>query len=210
AQEFEFTVQDGELFMLQTRTAKCTPWAALHIAVDQVREGLLSSGDARERLAGLDLQGIRRTHVRDGDAARAICRAQPVSMGVASGPIALDVAAAERLAHEGRKPVLIRRDTSTEDLAGVIVAAGLLTSSGGRTSHAAVVARELGKPCVVGAGGIDIDLDRRRVTIDGREFAEGEEISIDGESGRVFAGAVEIEEERPTADLASVAAWQPA
>ena len=131
-------------------------------------------------------------------------------MGVASGAIALDVEAAERLAREGREAVLIRRDTSTEDLAGVIVAAGLLTSSGGRTSHAAVVARELGKPCVVGASGIDIDLERRRVTIGGREFAEGEQISIDGESGRVFAGVVQIEEERPTADLAAVAAWQPA
>jgi pyruvate,orthophosphate dikinase len=210
AQEFEFTLQDGELFLLQTRTAKCTPWAALHIAVDQVREGLVSSSEARERLAGLDLQGIRRTHVLEDDGTRAICRAQPVSMGVASGPIALDVDAAERLAREGRKPVLIRRDTSTEDLAGVIVAAGLLTSSGGRTSHAAVVARELGKPCVVGATEVDIDLRRRRVKVGDREFAEGEEISIDGGSGRVFAGVVQVEEERPTADLAAVAAWQTA
>jgi pyruvate,orthophosphate dikinase len=104
--------------------------------------------------------------------------------------------------------VLIRRDTSTEDLAGVVVAAGLLTSSGGRTSHAAVVARELGKPCVVGATDIDIDLHRRRVKLGDREFAEGEEISIDGGSGRVFAGVVQVEEERPTADLAAVAAWQ--
>ena len=210
AQEFEFTVQDGELFLLQTRTAKRTPWAALHIAVDQVREGLLSSGEARERLAGLDLQGIRRAHVRAGDRARAVCQAQPVSMGVASGPIALDVEAAERFAQEGRAPVLIRRDTSTEDLAGMIAAAGLLTGSGGRTSHAAVVARELGKPCVVGATDVDIDLAARRVRIGDREFAEGDEISIDGESGRVFVGSVQVEEERPTDDLAIVAGWQTA
>ncbi len=210
AQEFEFTVQDGELFLLQCRTAKRTTWAALRIAVDQVQEGLLSSREAIERLAGLDLQGIRRVHVRDGDQAVAICQAQPVSMGVASGPIVLDVKAAERIAQGGRAPVLIRRDTSTEDLAGMIVAAGLLTGSGGRTSHAAVVARELGKPCVVGATGIDIDLDRRRVRIGDREFAEGEEISIDGETGCVFAGAVQIEEERPTDDLAIVAGWETA
>jgi len=207
AQEFEFTVQDGELFLLQTRTAKRMPWAALRIAVDQVREGLASISEARERLASLELQEIRRAHVRDGDEAGAICQGQPVSMGVASGPIALDVRAAERIAQEGRAPVLIRRNTSTEDLAGMIVAAGLLTGSGGRTSHAAVVARELGKPCVVGATGMEIDLDRRRVRIGDREFAEGDEISIDGESGRVFAGAVQIEEERPTADLAIVAGW---
>jgi pyruvate, orthophosphate dikinase len=207
AQEFEFTVQDGQLFLLQSRTAKRTPWAALRIAVDQVDEGLVSTSEARERLAALDIDEIRRVHVRDGDEARAICQAQPVSMGVASGPIALDVAAAERIAQEGRAPVLIRPDTRTEDLAGLIVAAGLLTSSGGRTSHAAVVARELGKPCVVGATGVDIDLSRRRVNIGGREFAEGDEISIDGESGRVFPGAVQIEEERPTAELAIVAGW---
>ncbi len=210
AQEFEFTVQDGELFLLQTRAAKRTPWAALHIAVDQVREGLLSEREGRERLDGIDLQAIRRAHVRDGGREHAICQAQPVSMGVASGPIALDVEAAERIAGEGRAPVLIRRDTSTEDLAGMIVAAGLLTASGGRTSHAAVVARELGKPCVVGAAEMDIDLLRRRVRIGDREFAEGEEISVDGESGRVFAGAVQVDEERPTADLAAVAAWQSA
>jgi pyruvate,orthophosphate dikinase len=210
AQEFEFTLEEGKLFLLQTRPAKCTPWASLHIAVDQVRESLLSTSEARERLAGLDLQGIHRTYVCENDAAHEICRAQPVSTGVASGPIALDVQAAKRLAHAGRTPVLVRRETSTEDLAGLIVAAGLLTSSGGRTSHAAVVARELGRPCVVGATDMDIDLDRRRVTIGDHELAEGEEISIDGASGRVFAGAVQLEEERPTADLAAVASWQAA
>ncbi|HME03463.1 MAG TPA: PEP/pyruvate-binding domain-containing protein, partial [Solirubrobacteraceae bacterium] len=206
AQEFEFTVQDGELFLLQTRTAKLTPWAALHVAVDQVREGVLSTHEARERLAGLDLEGIGRAHVTD-DHATMICQAQPVSMGVASGPIALDVKAAQRIAEEGRAPMLIRRESTTEDLAGMIVAAGLLTGSGGRTSHAAVVARELGKPCVMGASDMDIDLERRRVRIGEREFAEGDEISIDGGSGRVFAGAVQTEEERPTAELATVAAW---
>ena len=146
SQEFEFTVQDGELFLLQTRTAKRTPWAALRIAVDQAGEGLISTVEARERLAGLDLDSIRRAHVRGGDEADTICQAQPVSMGVASGPIALDVTAAQRIAQQGRAPLLIRRDTSTEDLAGMVIAAGLLTRSGGRTSHAAVVARELASP----------------------------------------------------------------
>ncbi len=209
AQEFEFTLQEGELFLLQTRPAKCTPWASLHIAVDQVRESLVSASEARRRLAGLDLQHIHRTHVREDNGAREICRGQPASTGVASGPIALDVQAAERLAREGPSAVLVRRETSTEDLAGLIVAAGLLTSSGGRTSHAAVVARELGKPCVVGASDVEIDLDRRRVTIDGRELGEGEEISIDGTTGRVFAGAVQLVDERPTAELAAVASWRP-
>jgi pyruvate,orthophosphate dikinase len=210
SQEFEFTVQDGELFLLQARTAKRTPWAALRIAVDQVAEGLLSTAEARERLAGLDLNGIRRAHVRSDGEAEPLCQAQPVSMGVASGPIALDVEAAKRIAEHGRAPLLIRRDTSTEDLAGMIIAAGLLTGSGGRTSHAAVVARELGKPCVVGASEVDIDLTRRRVRIGERDFAEGDELSIDGASGRVFAGAVAVDEERPTDELAVVAGWSAA
>ncbi len=210
AQEFEFTIQEGKLFLLQARAAMCTPWAALHIAVDQVRESVVSISEARARLAGLDLQGIRRTYVRENGGADELCRAQPVSSGVACGPIALDVEAAERLAQEGRKSVLIRRDTSTEDLAGMIVAAGLLTGTGGRTSHAAVVARELGRPCVVGADDVDIDLERRLVSFGGRELAEGDEISIDGASGRVFAGAVQVEDERPTAELAAVAAWETA
>ena len=200
-------MQDGELFLLEARSAKRTPWAALRIAVDQVAEGLRSTTEARERLAGLDLDGIRRAHVRGDGAAEPICQAQPVSMGVASGPIALDVKAAKRIAEHGRAPLLIRRDTSTEDLAGMIIAAGLLTGSGGRTSQAAVVARELGKPCVVGASDVDIDLKRRRVRIGEREFAEGDELSIDGASGRVFAGTVAVEEERPTDELAVVAGW---
>lgn len=208
AQEFEFTVQEGELFLLQTRTARCTPWASLHIAVDQVRESVISTGEARERLAGLDLRGIHRTHVNEKDGARELCRGQPVSVGVASGPIALDIEAAKRLAGEGPDPVLVRRAASTGDLAGLIVAAGLLSVDGGRTSHAAVVARELGKPCVVGAGSLEIDLRGRRVTIGGHEFSEGEQISIDGATGRVFAGPVQLEEELPTADLAAVASWQ--
>ncbi|HMD57888.1 MAG TPA: PEP/pyruvate-binding domain-containing protein [Solirubrobacteraceae bacterium] len=207
AQEFEFTVQDGELYLLQCRTAARTPWAALRIAVDQVDEGLVSSEEARRRLAGLDLQAIRRKRLCEDSPAQPICEAQPVSTGVACGPIALDVAAAQRIASEGRAPVLVRHDTSTEDLAGVVVAAGLLTASGGRTSHAAVIARELDKPCVVGAGGLDIDLERRRVRIGGREFAEGDEISIDGGSGRVFAGSVAVEEEAPTSQLAIVSGW---
>ena len=206
AQEFEFTVQDGELYLLQCRRAARTPWAALRIAVDQVDEGLVSSEEARRRLAGLDLQRIRRTRLRD-EAAEAICEGQPVSTGVATGPIALDVAAAQRIADEGRAPLLVRHDTSTEDLAGVVVSAGLLTVSGGRTSHAAVIARELDKPCVVGAGDVEIDLDHRRVLIAGREFAEGDEMSIDGDSGRVFAGSVQVEEEAPTSELAIVSGW---
>ncbi len=209
AQDFEFTVQDGELFLLQTRGAKRTPWAALHILVDQVAEGLVSESDARERLAGLDLPSIRRTRVAASDGAEPIGHALPASMGVAAGPIALDSEAAQRIAGEGRTPVLVRPDTTTDDLPGLVVSAGVLTARGGRTSHAAVIARELAKPCLVACAELDIDLVSRRARIGEREFAEGDEICLDGESGLVFAGAPALAEERPTAELAAAAAWGP-
>ncbi len=208
AQEFEFTIQDGELFLLQTRAAKRTPWAALRIAVDLVRERLVTPELALERLAQLDLERIRRVRVRDAEAATALCRALPASMGVASGPIALDAEMAGRFAHEGHPPVFVRRDTATEDIAGMAVAAGILTGAGGRTSHAAVVARELDKPCLVGCAELEVDLAARRVRIGQRTFSEGEEICLDAESGLVFAGSPALEEERPTDELAAVAAWR--
>jgi len=208
AQEFEFTVQDGELFLLQTRTAKRTPWAALRIAVDQVTEGLIGPETALERLAGIDLNALSRQRVRGADEQSALARAVPASLGVAAGPLALDAAAAASLADAGRPPVLVRRDTSTDDIAAVARSAGVLTATGGRTSHAAVVARELGKPCLVGCARLTIDLEARTVTIGSRTLAEGDEITLDGESGLVFAGAPEVIEERPTTELAAVAAWR--
>jgi pyruvate,orthophosphate dikinase len=207
AQEFELTVQDGELFLLQTRAAKRTPWAALRIAVDQVGEGLIDRAAARERIAPLDLDGIRRVRVLSEDEDQALCRALPASMGVASGPVALDVEAATRLAHEGHPPVLVRPDTTTEDIAGIALAAGVLTGTGGRTSHAAVVARDYAKPCLVGCAELEVDLDARRARIGRRSFAEGDEICLDAESGLVFASCPRLEEERPSAELATAASW---
>ena len=208
AQEFEFTIQDGELFLLQTRTAKRTPWAALRIAVDLVREEVITSNAALERLAPLDLEGIRRVRVLGADAATAVSRALPASMGVASGPIALDAEIATQFAEDGHPPVLVRPDTATEDIGAMAVAAGILTGAGGRTSHAAVVARELDKPCLVGCSDLGVDLAARRTKIGQRTFTEGEEICLDAESGLVFAGSPALAEQRPTDELATVAAWR--
>jgi len=206
AQEFEFTIQDGELFLLQTRTAKRTTWAALRIAVDLVAEEAITPRSALERLAPLDLEGIRRVRVR-ADAATAVGRALSASMGVASGPIALDAETAAQFADEGRPPVLVRSDTATEDIGAMAVAAGILTGAGGRTSHAAVVARELDKPCLVGCSDLEVDIAARRAKIGQRTFTEGEEICLDAESGLVFAGSPVLEEQRPTDELATVAGW---
>jgi pyruvate, orthophosphate dikinase len=210
AQEFEITVQEGELFLLQTRTAKRTPWAALRIATDQVHEGLISPALALERLDGLDLEDLRRLHVTGSDPSQMLCHAIPASIGVATGPVALDPEAARRIAGAGTPPVLVRAEAITEDVAAVAVSAGVLTRAGGRTSHAAVIARELGKPCLVGCEGLELDLETRMARIGDRLIPEGEVICLDAESGLVLDGAPVITEERPTERLREVAGWRAA
>ena len=207
AQEFELTVQDGQLFLLQTRTAKRTPWAALRIATDLVHEALISPETALARLYDVDLQAIQRVHV-DTRGAQALTRAIPASIGVATGPIALDRQAADRIATSGSPPVLVRADTVTDDIASIAISAGILTGAGGRTSHAAVVAREIGKPCLVGCSELELDLTARTARIGGRLFSEGDVICLDAESGLVYAGAPAVIEERPDEKLAEVASWR--
>ena len=204
AQDFEFTLQTGVLWLLQTRSAKRTPWAALRIAVDMVEEGLLSPAEARRLLKGVDLATVVRTRLPDPGPA--LARAQVAGVGVASGRIALDSAAAVRLAASG-PVILVRQDTVTEDIAGLACAAGILTATGGRTSHAAVVARQLGRVCLVACPDLSIDLPRRLCRIGGREFAEGEPISLDGNGGTVHAGLQAAVAESPDRALAAIAAW---
>jgi len=208
AQEFEFTVQDGVLFMLQSRAAKRTPWATLQIAVDQVAEGLITPETALRRLADVDLDALRRRRVCGSEETAALAHAVPASLGVATGPIALDASAAARMAEDGQSPVIVLRETSTDDIAAMARAVGILTAAGGRTSHAAVVARELGKPCLVGCADLAIDMQARTVTVGSRVLAEGDEVTLDGESGLVYPGAARVIEERPTAALAAVEAWR--
>jgi pyruvate,orthophosphate dikinase len=208
AQEFEFTVEDSRLFVLQTRTAKRTSLAALQIAVDQVREGLIDPETALQRISDLDLDGIRVARLEGARDDALLCHATSAGIGVARGEIALDAARAQQVAASGRPVVLVREDVSTADVAGVAVSEGLLAAAGGRTSHAAVVARELGKVCLVGCSELDVDLEHRSCTIAGRELLEGDPISLDGNSGSVYAGAIDVLEDVPTAQLAEVAAWR--
>ena len=207
AQEFEFTVQDGRLYLLQTRTAKRTPWAALRIAVEQVREGIATPEKALARLDGIDLAAIERRRVAD-DSKVALATAVPASIGLAVGAIALDTKACERLAAKGRPAILVRNDTSTEDIAGIAAAAGVLTARGGRTSHAAVVARQMGKVCLVGCSALRIDEKSRTITFGGSTIREGETICLDAENGRVLDGEPEVVVERPEGLLSEVARWR--
>jgi pyruvate,orthophosphate dikinase len=206
AQDFEFTVQSGTLFLLQTRRAKRTDWAALNIAVDMVEEGLTTPAEALKQIGAIDLDAIVRTRFAD-PLPLPLAMALPACVGVASGAVALDSEAVKRLSADG-PTILVRRDTATTDIEGMALAAGILTASGGRTSHAAVVARQLGKVCLVACPGLDIDLSHRQCRIGGTLFDEGDFISLDGNAGAVYAGRLAPLTERPDKALAAIASWR--
>lgn len=206
-QEFEFTVQDGVLHLLQTRTGKRTPLAALRIAVEQVRDGILAPDEGLQRLREVKLERIEQVRVTPGADTPVLCHATAASAGVAIGAIALDVDKAKAMARE-RPVILVRHETATDDIGGLAVAAGLLTAVGGRTSHAAVVARQLDKVCLVGCADLSIDLAQRTCRIAGRNFVEGDLLCLDANAGRVLAGRPTLTIEKPLDHLAEVARWR--
>jgi pyruvate, orthophosphate dikinase len=208
AQEIEFTVQEGELFLLQTRTGKRTPLAALRIAVEMVQSGLVEPAQALRRLEGLDLDALRETRRLPEPGACALARGVGASVGVASGRIALDLGAAQSIAAKGAPVILVRREMSPDDVAGIAIAGGVLTAAGGRTAHAAVVARQLGKVCVVGCAGLRMESAPRRIRLGDRTLLEGDWVSLDGESGEVWAGKVAVESKPPAALLETVRGWK--
>lgn len=206
-QDFEFTVQEGRLFLLQTRRGKRTAAAALRIAVDMVTEGLLTPAEALSHLAGIDLDKVAHTRFAPPLPAP-LARAVVAGSGVAVGPVALDAAAAARFAAAGTPPILLRPATETADIEGLAQAAGVLTVAGSRTSHAAVVARQLGKVCLVGCAWLEIDLKGRWCRLGGKTLAEGDPLSLDGNTGAVYRGLLPVVTERPDRELAVVAGWQ--
>jgi pyruvate,orthophosphate dikinase len=206
-QDFEFTIQNGRLYLLQTRDAKRTPWAALKIACDLVEEGLIQPREALRRLRAIDPAEVVRSHL-DGTGDVPLARATVAGIGVVSGRIAFDTEAAKQFADQGEPAILVRRETTTADITGMANAAGILTSRGGRTSHAAVVARQLGKVCLVGCAALDIDTARRSCSIGPGKFAEGDWLTLDGNAGAVHAGRLDVTLERPDAQLAMIARWR--
>jgi pyruvate, orthophosphate dikinase len=207
-QDFEFTVEDGTLWLLQTRTAKRTPLAALQTACDLVDEGIIDPATAVERLRPYDLDQITRVTLSAAPGVVPLCRATPASTGVASGRVVLDVEAAVAAAAAGDPVVLVRRDASTEDLAALVVARGLLTAEGARTSHAAVVARQLGVVCLVGCRELDVDLETRTLVLGETRLAEGDAVTLDATTGAVYAGSLELMHERPVELLERVRGWE--
>ncbi len=205
-QDLEFTVQNGELFILQTRSGKRSPYAALKIAVDLCREGVISPPDVVWMLREVDIESITIDRVRTRDHPIAI--GIPASGGVASGEIALSSTRAEDMASEGRPVILVRETPSPDDIPGIKAARGLLTARGARTSHAAVVARQMGRICVVGCGSLTIDESRQRCLLAGQELRQGAMITVDGNSGKVFLGEVEYTAERPGHLIEMVREWE--
>jgi pyruvate,orthophosphate dikinase len=206
-QDIEFTVERGKLFMLQTRTGKRTAAAALRIAVDMAREGLISEEEAVLRVDPQALDQLLHPTL-DPDAERkVIAKGLPASPGAASGAIMFDAESAARRGAAGEKVILVRVETSPEDIEGMHAAQGILTARGGMTSHAAVVARGMGRPCVSGAGSISIDYRLRLMRAGGIEIKEGETITIDGASGEVMLGEVPTVHPQLSGDFGTLMAW---
>ncbi|OMI38224.1 pyruvate, phosphate dikinase [Streptomyces sparsogenes] len=200
--DIEFTIERGKLWMLQTRVGKRTAGAAFRIATQLVDQGLIDEAEALRRVNGAQLAQLMfprfDEEAADGDAVRKLGRGIAASPGAAVGKAVFDSYTAVKWSRSGEKVILIRRETNPDDLDGMIAAEGILTSRGGKTSHAAVVARGMGKTCVCGAEELEVDTKRRRMTVPGRDgkdglvIEEGDVISIDGSSGKVYLGEVPV------------------
>ncbi|KLE35512.1 pyruvate, phosphate dikinase [Aurantiacibacter luteus] len=206
-QDIEFTVQQGKLWMLQTRSGKRTAKAALRMAVDMVGEGLIDEETAILRVDPMALDQLLHPTLDPHAARDVLARGLPASPGAASGAIVLDADTAETRAGRGESVILVRVETSPEDIHGMHAAKGILTARGGMTSHAAVVARGMGRPCVSGASAVSIDLKTRTLRIGHRELTEGDTITLDGASGEVMAGEVPTIEPELAGDFGVLMDW---
>jgi pyruvate,orthophosphate dikinase len=206
-QDIEFTIQDGKLWMLQTRSGKRTTKAALKIAVDLVSEGVITPEEAVLRIDAGALDQLLHPTIDPTAERNTIATGLPASPGAASGEIVFDADEAETLKGQGREVILVRVETSPEDIHGMHAAAGILTTRGGMTSHAAVVARGMGRPCVCGAGSLRIDYKAGTMTVAGQTFRKGDVITIDGGKGEVLKGRVKMRQPELSGDFAKVMAW---
>ena len=206
-QDLEFTVEQGKLWMLQTRNGKRTAKAALRIAVELANEGLISKEEAVLRVEPLTLDQLLHPTIDPRAHRRVLATGLPASPGAASGEIIFSADEAAQLKADGRKVILVRVETSPEDIHGMHAAEGILTTRGGMTSHAAVVARGMGKPCVSGAGTIRVDYAAKTMTAGSQTFKQGEFITVDGSTGQVLAGKVEMIEPQLSGEFATLIAW---
>lgn len=205
--DIEFTVEQGRLWILQARSGKRTAAAALRMAADMVAEGLIGEDEAIARIEPMALAQLLHPTL-DPDAPRdLLARGLPASPGAATGAIVLDADTAERRTERGEAVILVRIETSPEDIHGMHAAVGILTARGGMTSHAAVVARGMGRPCITGTAAVAIDMAGRRLSIGGRAMVEGDIITIDGATGEVMAGEVPLTRPELVGDFAVLMGW---
>ncbi len=207
-QDLEFTIQEGRLWMLQTRNGKRTGAAMVRIAMEMQRQGMIDEKTALERVSPERLNDLLHPIFAPGaiKAAEVIARGLPASPGAATGQIVFHADDAEQWVHEGKAVILVRQETSPEDLRGMSVAKGILTARGGMTSHAAVVARGMGKCCVSGAGAVRVDLKARIMRVGEKSWAEGDWISLNGSTGEVYDGQIGTQEAELSGDFGSLMA----
>ena len=206
-QDIEFTVENKKLWMLQTRSGKRTAKASIKIAVDMVKEKLISKDEALLRIDPKMLDTLLHPTLDPKASKDIIARGLPASPGAATGKVTFSADDAEQLKSQGQKSILVRQETSPEDIHGMNAAEGILTCRGGMTSHAAVVARGMGRPCVSGAGTIQIDYKNKVFRVNEREIKEGDTITIDGSTGEVMIGEVMTIKPDISGDFSTIMAW---
>jgi pyruvate,orthophosphate dikinase len=206
-QDFEFTIEKGVLYCLQTRNGKMNAVALVRTSVEMEKEGLIDKKQALLRIQPEMLEQLLFPRLDTKAKAKAVAKGLPASPGAASGIAVFDADRAEKLGRGGQKVILVREETKPEDIHGFFASQGILTSRGGKTSHAAVVARGMGKPCVAGAEGIHVDVRMRQAIVGDSVFREGEMITIDGSSGKVYLGAVPMIEAEFTPELVTLLQW---
>lgn len=206
-QDIEFTIEDGKLFMLQCRSAKRTGMAAVKCAVEMANEKLITKGEAVQRVDAKHLEQMLHPQLKSPDRFEMLGKGLNASPGAAVGKVVFESDDAEKQSGEGKKVVLIRKETASDDIGGMWASEGILTQRGGMTSHAAVVARGWGKPAVVGCDQLDIDEANKTLRIGNTTLKEGDDISVDGTSGKFYKGALEVEEPKMSGDLATLMQW---
>ncbi|MGH2740338.1 MAG: putative PEP-binding protein, partial [Actinomycetota bacterium] len=205
--DIEFTIEKGKLWMLQTRVGKRTGAAAVKMAVDMANEGLISKDDALLRVEPEQLDQLLHPQFNPRESVSVLAKGLNASPGAAVGKAVFDADTAEAWASRGEAVILVRRETNPDDLHGMIAAQGILTSHGGKTSHAAVVARGMGKPAVCGVEAIDVDVKLREFSVNGTSVKEGEVISIDGSTGRIVRGSVSLVEPKLSDEFETLLGW---
>ncbi|MDP5276381.1 pyruvate, phosphate dikinase [Chengkuizengella axinellae] len=206
-QDIEFTIENQQLYILQTRNGKRTAQASVKIAVDLSKEGVITKEEALQRIEVNQLEQLFHRSIDDENELKVIGKGLPASSGAASGQVVFDPDTAQELSMDGKKVILVRIETTPEDIHGVLASQGVLTSRGGMTSHAAVVARGMGKPCVCGCSELELDQDENCFTVEGIAVQEGDWISIDGSTGRVILGQIKLKDPEISDELSTLLEW---